>query len=212
MLNGLLNFLHADQIEGKSARNEISLKDFSELKKSLLSKPVVLMGMAGCGKSSVGKILADMLGAKFVDLDNLLEKHFNKQIPEIFEQDGEAAFRKAEADILKKLLTDEGIEAKKMVLALGGGTACNAKSLQLIIQNSVSFFIDVLPDEIIDRMQKSRRKRPLLGEQETKIIKNVYKLYYDRYDFYNCATYRINGMVDQDTIASKIKGVLEVLV
>jgi len=212
VLNGLLNFLHADQIEGKSARNEISLKDFSELKKSLLSKPVVLMGMAGCGKSSVGKILADMLGAKFVDLDNLLEKHFNKQIPEIFEQDGEAAFRKAEADILKKLLTDEGIEAKKMVLALGGGTACNAKSLQLIIQNSVSFFIDVLPDEIIDRMQKSRRKRPLLGEQETKIIKNVYKLYYDRYDFYNCATYRINGMVDQDTIASKIKGVLEVLV
>ena len=212
VLNGLLNFLHADQIEGKTARNEINLNDFSELKTSLFSKPIVLMGMAGCGKSSVGKILADKLNIKFVDLDNLIEKHFNKTIPEIFEQSGEKAFREIESKLLQDLLTNESMESKKIVLALGGGAACNAKSMQIILENAISFFIDVLPDEIIERMQKSRRKRPLLGSDETKIIKNVYKLYYDRYEFYNCASYRINGMVDQETIANKIKGVLEVTI
>lgn len=107
---------------------------------------IVLVGMPGCGKSTIGKKMAAQQGKKFVDTDKLIEERAGKSIPDIFKADGETAFRAMEADVLA-VVCKEGDQ----VIATGGGSVLSLENVRNMRQNGYVIFIkrdiDKLPVE-----------------------------------------------------------------
>lgn len=97
---------------------------------------IVLIGMPGCGKSTIGKALAAQLGREFLDADAAVEKAAGCSIPEIFRTGGEAAFRKLETQVLRELSKRSGC-----VIATGGGCVTREENYALLHQNSVIFWL-----------------------------------------------------------------------
>ena len=107
------------------------LMDLSKRRQALEAIPrISLIGMPGCGKTTVGRLLAEKLGRPFFDADEELEKTAGKPIPEIFLSDGEDAFRRLETEILCKLGKSSGA-----VIATGGGCVTRAGNYALLHQN-----------------------------------------------------------------------------
>ena len=102
-----------------------------------MDKNIVLIGMPGCGKTTVGKILAKKLGMKFVDIDRNIVKSENMTIPEIFRLHGETYFRQAEHREIKKAMEQTG-----RVIATGGGSVTIPENYVPLHQNSLVFFLD----------------------------------------------------------------------
>jgi len=119
--------------------------------------PIVLIGMMGAGKSSLGKRLANELGLPFRDADDEIEKAAGMSIADIFDKHGEAAFRDGEQRVIVRLLQDG-----PQVLALGGGAFVNPDTRALIEQSAVSLWLDVDLDELVQRVNRNPGKRPLL--------------------------------------------------
>ena len=97
---------------------------------------IILIGMPGCGKSTIGKKLAEALGKEFVDADEALEAHFDRKITNIIPQDGESAFRTMETEILGMLGKKSGL-----VLATGGGCVTQERNYPLLHQNGTIFWL-----------------------------------------------------------------------
>jgi len=104
---------------------------------------VILIGMPGCGKTTVGKALAEKLGKQFVDADDELVKTFKKTIPKIFAQEGEAGFRKKETQILAELGKRSGL-----VIATGGGCVTQEENYPLLHQNGTIFWLQRELDQL----------------------------------------------------------------
>ena len=102
-----------------------------------LKKTVVLVGMMGAGKTAVGKAVAGMLHAPFLDSDAEIEKAANMTIPEIFERDGEPFFRIKERQIISRLL-----EREKGVLSTGGGAYMAAENREIISKEGVAVWLN----------------------------------------------------------------------
>ncbi|HHT16864.1 MAG TPA: shikimate kinase [Papillibacter sp.] len=102
-----------------------------------LAKNVLLIGMPGCGKSSVGAKLAEITCRPFFDSDAIIKERAGKPIPEIFTHEGEAAFRKMEHEVLRELTAKSGA-----VIATGGGIVKTPENLPLLRQNSVTVFLE----------------------------------------------------------------------
>ena len=92
---------------------------------------IALIGMAGSGKSTVGKQLARMLDRRFVDMDEEIVKKAGKSIPDIFAEDGEEAFRSLETEVLSELSRQSGL-----IIATGGGVVARPRNLPLLRRNS----------------------------------------------------------------------------
>jgi len=131
-----------------------------------LDRPVVLVGMMGVGKSSVGRKLAAALGWPFVDADDAIEAAAQMTIPEIFASFGEAAFRDGERRVIARLLADEaqapasGPRALK-VIATGGGAFVNPETRALILSRAHAIWLDAELDTLVERTARNRN-RPLL--------------------------------------------------
>ena len=97
---------------------------------------IILIGMPGCGKSTIGRKLADALGKEFVDADQALESHFGRPITDIIPQDGEPAFRAMETEILSMLGKRSGL-----VIATGGGCVTQERNYPLLHQNGTIFWL-----------------------------------------------------------------------
>ena len=97
---------------------------------------IVLIGMPGCGKSTIGKKMAAETGKKFVDTDILVEEKAGKSIPDIFKEDGEAVFRKLEAEVMALVGKESG-----QVIATGGGCVLNLENVRNLKQNGTVVFI-----------------------------------------------------------------------
>ena len=115
-------------------------------KMQLQMENVILVGMPGCGKSTVGSALAQQLGKQFVDADEELVKTFGKSIPDIFAEEGETGFRSKETQILTELGKRSGL-----VIATGGGCVTREENYPLLHQNGTIFWlqrnIDRLPTD-----------------------------------------------------------------
>src|SRR3984885_13798176 len=123
---------------------------------ALSGRSVVLVGMMGAGKTSVGKRLAAKLGLAFVDADAEIEAGAQLTISEIFERFGEAYFREGERKVIARLLT-----SGQVVLATGGGAFMNATTRENIARHGVSIWLKPGFDVLLARVRK-KSNRPLL--------------------------------------------------
>jgi shikimate kinase len=121
------------------------------------SRSIVLVGMMGVGKSSIGRRLAARLGVPFVDADAEIEKAAGMSIADIFARHGEADFRSGEARVIARLL-----DGGPQVLATGGGAVMNADTGAAIKAKGVSIWLSAEFDVLMRRINKRKNDRPLL--------------------------------------------------
>ncbi|HEY7229613.1 MAG TPA: shikimate kinase [Pseudolabrys sp.] len=124
--------------------------------RALGSRSIVLVGMMGAGKSSIGRRLAGRLGIPFIDADTEIESAAGMTIPEIFEKHGEPYFRAGEARVIARLL-DNGPQ----VLATGGGSVMDPQTRTLIGEKGISIWLKADIDVLMKRT-KRRNDRPLV--------------------------------------------------
>jgi len=118
---------------------------------------VALIGFMGTGKTAVGEALAKKLSRKFVELDLLVERKAGKSIPEIFQQDGEVAFRELEIEATKEIA-----KQKYLVIACGGGIVLNKINIDRLRQESIIVYLTASPRVILKRTSSDGGERPLL--------------------------------------------------
>ena len=148
-----------------------------------LKKNLVLTGMMGVGKTTIGKKLAERISYEFVDIDKLIESKEGFSITQIFKNKGESYFRKIENETtLKQLKRDS------LIISLGGGAFLNRSIRRAVKKKSVSFWLDVEVNELIKRLKKTR-KRPMLLKKNLDVT--VKKIYLNRKKTYNEADHRI---------------------
>lgn len=136
-----------------------------------LTRSVVLVGMMGCGKSSVGLRLAQKIELPFIDLDKYIENAQNKTITEIFKSDGEEYFRKLEQNY-----TNDILNSKLCVLATGGGAFINEKTRQAIKKYGLSIYLRTEFNILLDRVSK-KDTRPLLEQgDKAEILADLMKI------------------------------------
>jgi len=148
-----------------------------------LNKSLILTGMMGVGKSTVGKELSKKLGYKFIDMDNLIEKKEDLTITKIFRVKGENYFRKIEENLTLGALRD-----KKVVISLGGGAFLNPKIRKEVLKNTVSFWLNLSIKSLLLRVSRNK-KRPLIEGNYKKKMTDIYS---KRKDIYKLANYKID--------------------
>ncbi|MEM6712356.1 MAG: 3-dehydroquinate synthase [Pseudomonadota bacterium] len=141
-------------------RNDVvhrpSRRILDDILNALNGKSLVLVGMMGAGKSSIGRRLAEALGLRFVDSDDEIEKAANLTIPEIFDTYGEAHFREGERKVIARLLAQGG-----HVIALGGGAFENPKTQDEVRAHGLSIWLKADFETLMARVRR-RSHRPLL--------------------------------------------------
>lgn len=143
----------------------------------VLTKSVVLVGLMGAGKTTVGRRLAKVLGVNFKDSDDEISAAAGCSIPDIFEIHGEAIFRDLEQRVISRLLTDEAPQ----VLATGGGAWMNPATRGLIKRHAVSVWLKADLEVLVERVSR-RGGRPLLEKGDKHAI--LAKLMDERYPVY----------------------------
>lgn len=123
----------------------------------LTDRPIVLVGMMGAGKTSIGRRLATRLGIKFLDADQEIEAAAGMTIPDIFQEHGEAAFREGERKVIARLLSN----SEPIVLATGGGAFLDEDTRVLIKAEAVSIWLNTEFNVLMERVRR-RNNRPLL--------------------------------------------------
>jgi shikimate kinase len=125
-----------------------------------LDRPIVLVGMMGVGKTTVGRRLATMLNVPFCDADEEIEKAAQMSIPEIFAQFGEAYFRGGERRVIARLVGEDGAPVRR-VLATGGGAFADSETRALILRRAIAVWLDSDVDTLVARVGR-KGNRPLL--------------------------------------------------
>lgn len=119
---------------------------------------IALIGFMGSGKTTVGQLLAKKLDRKFIELDRLVEQKAGKPIPEIFQQDGEIAFRELEIELIKDITSEQ-----RSVIACGGGIVLNKINVDRLKQEGIVVYLTASPGAILRRTASDKNERPLLN-------------------------------------------------
>jgi shikimate kinase len=166
-------------------------------------KSLVLVGMMGTGKSTIGKEVAKKLKIEFVDTDKLIEDEANLTIAEIFKNNGEKYFRELEEKIFLKIKND-----KEKIISVGGGAFINDAIRKKILKEYLSIWLNMNEDLIISRIQRNAKKRPMVDQNNIeKSIKNLKKT---RDPIYKLANYEINcNLNSKNKIIEKVKNFYE---
>lgn len=151
-----------------------------------IDRPIVLVGLMGVGKSTVGKKLAGILRSDFVDADSEVENAAQRSIPEIFEEFGEAYFRDGERRVIARL-----IEENHGVIATGGGAFVDDETRSLVLQRAIAVWIDCPIDTLVERTSR-KKNRPLLKTGDPKEI--LTRLAKERVPFYSQAHVRVESL------------------
>ena len=164
-----------------------------------INQPIVLMGYMGSGKTSIGKKISKILNIKFFDLDELIQKNYNKSVKNIFNDFGEIEFRKIERAVLEKIISKK----KLFVLSLGGGTPCYFDNIELIINKTdLTIFLRPNIKQLSKKLFRKKSERPIIKDVKTekKMIEFVSKHILERIHYYKMAkhhiTYDLNHKMD----------------
>jgi len=161
-----------------------------------MKSSIALIGFMGVGKTVVGKVLAKELNREFVELDSLIERKAGKPIPEIFEQDGEMAFRELEIEVIKEVAGN-----KNQVIACGGGIVLNRINIDRLRKDSVIVYLTASPSVILKRVSNGG-ERPVLKINNLPTIQELLRFrkpFYERAADFKVNTSRanINSVVGQ---------------
>ena len=165
---------------------------------------IALIGFMGVGKTAVGRVLAEKLRKNFVELDSLIEQRARKPIPDIFQQDGEVAFRELEIEVTEEVATD-----KNLVIACGGGIVLNKINIDRLRANARIVYLTASPGVILKRVANEEGQRPLLEvENPTLTIREMLRFrkpFYERAADITIDTSKldINSIAEQ--IINKVK-------
>jgi len=152
------------------------------------TKSIVLVGMMGVGKSSVGKRLAERMRLAFVDSDDEIEAAANMPIADIFEKYGEAHFRDGERRVIQRL-----INGPAKIIATGGGAFVDAETRQLIRRRAISVWLDADLNILVERLAH-RSHRPLLrGKNRSEVREILINLAAERNPIYDEADHHVMG-------------------
>lgn len=125
---------------------------------------IILTGFMGTGKTTLGRLLAKRISYEFVDTDAEIEKQTGQTITELFQHQGEAAFRQLEATLVNDLAQKKGL-----VIATGGGLVLNPSNVQALKKTGQIICLTALPEEILARVAKQQAVRPLLHEPDPQV-------------------------------------------
>ena len=150
---------------------------------------ISLVGYMGSGKSHISKILSEKINFSLIDLDKEICKRNKLTIPEIFEKKGEIYFRKLERETLEEILATK----ENIVLSLGGGTPVYYNNMEIINNNSTSFFLRTSISTLIERISKQKEKRPLIANiPDEDLPEFIAKHLFERNQFYSKAQFSIS--------------------
>ena len=135
---------------------------------------ISLTGFMGCGKSSVGRRLSELLCCSFMDLDEVIVERAGRSIPEIFATDGEEAFRKMEQQVLQDIIASaerhsvpeapsHPIENSTIVLALGGGAVMQEECERMVHEDTVCIYLKASIETLLSHLEGEAAGRPLLN-------------------------------------------------
>ena len=173
------------------------MKNQIQKSKIKTGKNLVLTGMMGVGKSTIGKRLAKKLSYNFIDIDKLIESTEGCSINLIFKKKSENYFR-----ILENNISLRELKRNNVVISLGGGAFLNHSIRSKVKKSSISFWLDVEINELTKRLMKTN-KRPLLFKKNLK--ETINKIYLERKKTYSKADFRINcNLLKPDIIVDKI--------
>lgn len=118
---------------------------------------ISLLGYMGSGKSTFGKLLAEKINYKFIDLDDVIEAKYDMSITEIFQSKGSTWFRDNETHMLNKIMRKDNI-----VISLGGGTPIYNDNMSLVLQKTISVYLKASVDALFFHLKDNRDKRPII--------------------------------------------------
>ena len=169
-----------------------------------------LSGFMASGKTTIGTLLAETLGWKFIDLDEEIEKKEDRKITEIFRDEGEDYFRQRESDILREILFDDNL-----IISLGGGTLIKAENRKFIKKTGKLIFLKTSPEIVYQRLKNNKDRPVLLKNSEEKLdkensLRRIEKLMKKRNSSYSYADFTFNTNNDSiertvDKIATVIR-------
>ena len=167
-----------------------------------MTKNLVLTGMMGVGKTTIGKSLAKNLSYNFTDIDKVIENKEGTSINLIFKGKGENYFRK-----LENKISLQELKKKKSVISLGGGAFVDNSIRRIVKDLAISFWLDVSVDELVKRLRKTK-KRPLLFKKN--LNETINKIYLERKKIYSEADYRIKcNYLSPEKIVDQIMKIYE---
>jgi len=156
-------------------------------------RPLVLLGFMGAGKSTVGRRAAELVGADFLDLDQLIEGEAGRSIPDIFRAHGEAGFRSREAACLRDALAEDAI------VAVGGGTPMDDASWSLMRERALTVWLDAPLGQLLRRADAETR--PMLHGRSPQEVEELYRVRALRYGE---ADHRLDGTGAVEDLAREV--------
>jgi len=166
---------------------------------------IYLLGFMGCGKTTLGKKIAARLGRPFIDLDEKIEEMAGQPVKTIFEQAGEAHFRKLEQQALEAVAAQQ----EAVVIATGGGTPCFFDNMELINRTGASIYLKGSPRFLCSRLQRQQADRPLIADLEKDdLLPYIKKLLAQREPWYLHAHLVLETLnLSPAALASRLRGI-----
>lgn len=167
---------------------------------------IFLLGYMGCGKSTIGKSLAQKLNIPFIDLDQVIENQENESIKAIFDKRGELYFRKLERQVLQDLIAQES----PAVISLGGGTPCYFDNMEkLVAAKHYSVYLKASIPTLVQRLKLEKVLRPMIAHltDDAALTEFIGKHLFERNAFYQKAktVFTIDGLSVDEIVDDLIK-------
>lgn len=172
-----------------------------------MSMKIILVGYMGSGKSTIGKMLSKNIRIPFYDLDEVIEKHEEMSIKNIFEKRGEIYFRKVESLLFQEFINKND----DFILALGGGTPCYANNHEVLKRDDVfSFYLKTSVNDLCERLVNEKEARPLIANFNDNELKDyINKHLFDRNYYYYQSKHIIESSEkNKEEIVLEIKSLL----
>jgi len=153
---------------------------------------IFLTGYMGCGKSTIGRKVAALMGMNFIDLDKYIEERNFKSVPDIFAQEGEATFREKERQALLEVAQFEDI-----IIGTGGGAPCFFENMKKMNETGITIYLAPDNETLACRLLKSKTERPLIaGKSKEELIAFIEVALAKRAPFYEQSKIVIRGIND----------------